>query len=158
MNKAADLIAAALGQTIAERGADYYRSGKILSVQQQSDGAGGRKWPAASGIFIGCSCAGADGAIHSFSDCPYDALCKHIAAAWYAALSGEPPELPKAPALKKAGRARQRRRWARHRHRPCLMRRAPYSAAMRARLRRSAERRFGRCGVDAAAGRCRCVV
>ena len=39
MNKAADPIAAALGQTIAERGADYYRSGKILSVQQQSDGA-----------------------------------------------------------------------------------------------------------------------
>ena len=30
MNKAADPIAAALGQTIAERGADYYRSGKIL--------------------------------------------------------------------------------------------------------------------------------
>ena len=108
MNKAADPIAAALGQTIAERGADYYRSGKILSVQQQSDGA----WRAQVAgsqrqVYLVQLRFGADGAIRqALGDCPYDALCKHIAAVWYAVSSGEPPELPKAPALKKPAKPR----------------------------------------------------
>ena len=108
MNKAADPIAAALGQTIAERGADYYRSGKILSVQQQSDGA----WRAQVAgskrqVYRVQLRFGADGAIRqALCDCPYDALCKHIAAVWYAVSSGEPPELPKAPALKKLAKPR----------------------------------------------------
>lgn len=57
MNKAADPIAAALGQAIAERGADYYRSGKFYRCSSKAMALGGRKWPAASGRFIGCSCA-----------------------------------------------------------------------------------------------------
>ena len=108
MNKAADPIAAALGQTIAGRGADYYRSGKILSVQQQSDGA----WLAQVAgskrqVYRVQLRFGADGAIRqALCDCPYDALCKHIAAVWYAVSSGEPPELPQEPALKKAAKPR----------------------------------------------------
>ena len=89
-----DPIAAALGVTIAQRGADYYRLGKIISLQQREDGA----WLA--------QVAGSNAALvyrvqlrfadngslkQALCDCPYDALCKHIAAVWYALSAGELP-------------------------------------------------------------------
>ncbi|UOO81900.1 SWIM zinc finger family protein [Uruburuella testudinis] len=91
---APDPIAAVLGTTIAERGADYCRRGKVVSMQQQADGA----WLAqvsgsqAAQVYRVQLRFFDNGALkQALCDCPYDGLCKHIAAVWYALSADQLP-------------------------------------------------------------------
>lgn len=89
-----DLIAVTFGDTIAERGRDYFRRGKVLNLKQSADGwraqvagSGGRAYSVLLQLF------GSGGLKQGYCDCPYNELCKHLAAVWYAATAAETAEI-----------------------------------------------------------------